>query len=229
MEQAFGACILAGPLAIGDKTVVRIHNSGIPYLALGRLDEFPECSYATVNYDEATYMSTNLLVERGHRRIGMLSAFAGYQPGVERQRGYLRALEGGDIPYDDRIVRSVTFGSRNIANMVHRILDRSDVTALVDCSGAEDGDAVAEGARRAGRVIGKDLEVVAWTYINDTAVVHDACAHVWVPIRESAADGFEQLAAWIDGKREGPIQILYSPTLLRVHSQRRGAQAPPPL
>lgn len=101
----------------------------------------------------------------------------------------------------------------NIANMVHRILDDDSVTALIDASGSEDAQAVREGARRAGRVPGKDFDVISWTYVNDAAVLHEACAHLWLPVREAAADGMEQLAAWIDGEREGPTRVVYSATL----------------
>ncbi|MBP8128226.1 MAG: LacI family DNA-binding transcriptional regulator [Candidatus Hydrogenedentes bacterium] len=212
-EQVFRACILAGPLAVNDTTVQRIHETGIPYLAMGRLDGLPDLSFATVDYDEGTYLSVRLLIERGHKRIGMLKAFSGYTPGAERVRGYRRALEEAGLPFEETLIRAVDFQARNIANMVHRILDDDEVTALIDCSGTEDAQALREGARRAGRTPGKDFEVIVWTYVNDAAVLSEACAHLWLPVREAAADGLEQLAAWIEGEQEGPIQVLYSPTL----------------
>ena len=212
-QQTFQACVLAGPLATDDTTVARIHDSGIPYVASGRLDSLPECSCATVDYEEGTYLSTKYLIDRGHTRVGMLKAFAGYQPGVERRRGYLRAIGEAGLPLDENLIRAVSFGARNIASMVHRILDNRGVTALVDCSGTEDAAALREGARRAGRVPGEDFEVVAWTYANDSVTVPEAAAHLWMPVREATADGLEQLAAWIAGDREGPIHIVYRPTL----------------
>ena len=85
-ENLFSACVIASPLAVGDKTIVRIHQSGIPYLCLGRLDEFPECSSATVDYEQGAYASTKFLLDRGHKSVAMLKAFSGYQPGLDRQR-----------------------------------------------------------------------------------------------------------------------------------------------
>ncbi|HNR31635.1 MAG TPA: LacI family DNA-binding transcriptional regulator [Candidatus Hydrogenedentes bacterium] len=212
-DQMFRACILAGPLSERDTTAARIHKAGVPYLAMGRLDSLPELSFSTVDYEEGAYLCARFLIDRGHKRIGMLQAFSGYTPGVERTRGYRRAIEEAGLPYNNTLARSVDFRARNIANMVHRILDNDEVTALIDCSSTEDAQALREGARRAGRVPGKDFEVVAWTYVNDAAVLSEACAHLWLPVREAAADGMEQLAAWIEGEREGPIQVLYSPTL----------------
>ena len=224
-EKLYSVCVLAGPLATNDTTVRRIHATGIPYMALGRLDNFPECSSATVDYEQGAYVSTKYLLDRGHQRVALLKAFPGFQPGVERRRGYLRALEEyGAVP-DERLTQSVTFGARNIANVVHRLLVYPDVTALVDSSGTEDADGIREGARRAGRTPGKDFEVVCWTYAENAAVMSEASAHMWLPVREAAAEGLEQLAEWHFEKSNGPIQILYPPVLAE---EVMGGEVPKP-
>ncbi|MBI2425925.1 MAG: LacI family DNA-binding transcriptional regulator [Candidatus Hydrogenedentes bacterium] len=224
-ENLYTVCVLAGPLALNDDTVVRIHKSGIPYLALGRLDGFPECSCATVDYEEGAYISTRHLINRGHRRIAILRAMSGYQPGLERERGYLHALEEAGIEPDERLMQSVTFGGSNIASIVHRLLVSTNATALVDCSATEDASSLREGARRAGRVPGKDFEVVVWTYTSNAVVLTEACAHIWLPVRESAAEGLELLADWYQKKNEGPVNIVYKPTL---YETPMGAEIAPP-
>ncbi len=213
LEQLFKACIIAGPLANNDTTIMRIHESGIPYLAFGRLESLPECSCSTVNYEEGAYISTRFLLERGHRRIAMLKGMEGYYPAVERYRGYTRALAEAGIGVNESLIRAVDFTSRNIANMVHRLLADTTVTALVDCSATEDGYGLREGMRRAGRVPGKDVEIIAWTYAENAAVLSDAAAHVWLPVLEAASEGIEQLAAWTNGMRKGPINVVYRPVL----------------
>lgn len=212
-EQRYSGVVVCGPLAVNDTTIRRIHDSGSPYLAMGRLDGFPECSCATVDYELGTYLSTSFLIKRGHTKIAMLKGFEGFQPGVERQRGYLKALEEAGIEPCDRHVRSVTFESSSIVNMTYRLLLDPEVTALVDCSATEDGKSIREGARRAGRVPGKDFEVVSWTFTDNSAVLSEACAHVWLPVREAAAEGLELLSRWFDGETDEPIKVLYRPTL----------------
>lgn len=224
-QQLYKACVIVGPLALQDKAIYRVHESGLPYVVFGRLDGLPECSSATVDYEEGCYASTKYLLDRGHRRIAMLKAFSGYQPGLERRRGYLRALNEAGIEPDETLIRSVDFGAQNIANVVHRLLARTDVTALVDCSGTEDARSLREGARRAGRVPGKDFEIVAWTYADDGAVLSEATAHVWLPVREAASEGLEHLAAWVSGQRNGPVKVLYRPVL---REKVTGGEVPKP-
>ncbi len=227
-DGSFVACVLVGPLALHDTTVLRIHQWALPYVAFGRLSAHPELCSATVDYEEGAYLSTKHLLERGHTRIALLKAFEGYQPGEERRLGYERALLEHGIPVDDHLVRSVSFGAHNVANVVHRLLADSTVTALVDSSATEEAAGFHEGARRAGRVPGKDLEVVVWTYSEDVTVLDEACAHVWLPVREAASEGLDLLAEWFRGKRDEAFQVLYHPTLSKTVSSRR-APKPRPL
>jgi LacI family transcriptional regulator len=223
-EQAFGPCILIGPLADGDQACRRLYEIGIPYVATGRLSGFPQCSSATVDYEEAAYLGTRHLIQKGHRMIAMLSAFEGYQPGHEREHGYRRAFEEAGLPVADSMVRFVNFEVSSIVREMHALLRDHEVTALIDASGAEDPVALREGAQRAGRKLSGDLETLVWTYMYDTAVLPEASAHMWLPIREATAEGFESLAAWIDGKHEGPVQVLYRPLLFERPTRQQPSE-----
>ncbi|MCL4216008.1 MAG: LacI family transcriptional regulator [Candidatus Hydrogenedentes bacterium] len=215
LEHRFGACVLCGPLRPSE-SLYRIHASGRPYLTLGRLDALPDCSGATVDYEEAAYQSVLYLAQRGHKHIGMLRGFHAFQPGEERRRGYMRAhQEAGLEPVED-LIQDVGFGPRNLVHGLHRLLTNRKVTAIVDASGAEDGQSLRDGFRRAGRAIDSDAELVCWTYSDHAVVLPEACAHMWLPVWESMADGLEQLARWFDGTGEGPIQVVFPPTLFET-------------
>ena len=220
-EQAFGPCILIGPLSDNDQTCRRLQEIGIPYVVTGRLSGLPECSSATVDYEEAAYQSTKHLIEKGHKKIAMLGAFEGYQPGQERRQGYRRAFEEAGLPVTDSLLRFVTLEVSNIVREMHSLLREHTVTALIDSSGAEDPAALREGAQRAGRRLSRDLDTVVWTYMYDTVVLPEAVAHMWLPIREATAEGFESLAAWIEGKHEGPVQVLYRPLLFEAPTREQ--------
>jgi len=213
-QQLYRGCVVAGPLPLDDTTARRIHDWGMPYLVLSRLDGCPELSCATVDFEQGAYESTRFLIERGHRRIAMLKAFSGFQPGAERRRGYLRALEEAGIEPDESLIRAVAFDAQDMTRCVHRLLLDRDVTALIDCSVTEDGAALRNGARRAGRTPGKDIEVLTWSYREDEAVLPEACAQLWLPQYDAVGEGFDELAAWFHGESEGPIHIVYRPTLL---------------
>ncbi|MFA7693680.1 MAG: LacI family DNA-binding transcriptional regulator [Candidatus Hydrogenedentales bacterium] len=211
--QLFKAFLLIGPLAVDDSRIRLIHNAGHPYLALGRLDAFPECSSATVDYVEGAYQSTRFLLERGHTRIAMLKAFEGYQPGVERLRGYEKALNEAGVSMDPALIQNIQFGPKNVTVAVEALLQDRSITALIDASATEDGVSIREGLKLAGRDPEKNLEVVSWTYNKGVSVLHEEVAHLWLPVRESAEEGVSRLADWIYGRSEGPIKVLHQPVL----------------
>lgn len=215
-QKLCSASLFAGPLPSDDSTMERVHATGMPYLALGRLDSLPECSCATVDYDEATCACVQYLARRGHTRIGLLKAFSGFQPGVERQRGYERGLELLGLTYDPRLVQSVTFDAGSAARGAYRLLNDHTVTAIIDASAQEEAPVIRDAARRSGRVAGKDFDVICWTYTMEHRVMDDAIAHMWLPVREAASDGIERLAAWFRGEQVGPIRVVYSPTLVET-------------
>ena len=212
-EQRFAGCVVCGPLRIGDKIIHRIHESGHPYVALGRLDSLPECHCATVDYEEGSRLSAGHLLSTGHKRVAMLKGLDGYQPGEERRRGYMKACEEAGVEADASLIHRVSFASRDIVNTVHRALLDSSVTGLVDASGAEDAASIREGARRAGRVPGKDFEIVVWTYTHNATILSEASAHMWLPVREATTEGLELLGECFRGERTGPIRVVYRPTL----------------
>ncbi len=212
-ENLMSACVVLGPLNGNDTTLRRIHESGIPYLALGRLDSFPECSSAAVDYEEGAYMSTKFLLDRGHRSIAMLGGFTGYQPGIDRRRGYLRALEEAGIKPLDSLFQAGSFTVARNTSIVHRLMVPPEVTALVDASGLENAESLRDGARRAGKQLGKDVEAVVWTYSPAATVLSEAAAHLFLPVREVCSEGTEWLYDWYRGERVGPVSLVYNPVL----------------
>ncbi len=212
-ERLYDVCLIVGPLPLDDTVLPRIHATGIPYLSIGRLDGFPEASMACVDFQDGTYKSTRFLLERGHRRIALLSAFEGYQAGLDRVRGYKQALQAFDVPVDEQLIAYFNPSKQRLAEVLATLLTQHGVTALIESSVSEDSDAMHQAAAQANRSLKEDVECVVWTYMKDAAVLPEAVAHLWAPVRESAIEGIERLARWTDGHTPAPIQITYKTVL----------------
>ena len=219
-QQRCNGCLIHGALQLNDKVIARIHNSGYPYMALNRFEEIPDLCFSSVDYDEAACLSAQRLIRGGHKRIGMLQGFHDTQAGKERISGYLRALEEAGIEIDDSLIRPVSFAGSDVTAATLYLLLECKASAIIDCSMLEDPASVREGARRAGRVPGKDFELVDWTYSPDSIALPEACAHVRIPLREAASEGMELLAQWFDREREEPFQILRRPELFEADTIR---------
>jgi LacI family transcriptional regulator len=56
------------------------------------------------NNEEGAYLATKYLISKGNRRIAVLSADANSIPIRDRLKGYKRALNESDIPYDENLI-----------------------------------------------------------------------------------------------------------------------------
>ncbi len=223
-QDRFGALVIAGALADDDTTLARIHAAGHPYVALCRLYSQPDAFTATVDFEQAAYESVSLLAARGHRRIGMVRPLAGYQPGTERLRGYQRAHEALGMPFDAARVASVDFHGGAVYEAATALLGDPAVTALVDASGHQDAQQLRNACAQAGRQIGRDVDVVVWTYDEQARVLGEAYAHVALPVRAAAVQGLAGLAARMyENVAQAPV--LLAP---RVFQPPAGPEVHPP-
>ena len=223
-QDRFGALVIAGALADEDTTLARVHAAGHPYVALCRLYSQPDAYTATVDFERAAYESVALLAARGHRRIGMVRPLAGYQPGTERLRGYQHAHEALGLPYDSARVASVDFRSGTVYEAATSLLHDRTVTALIDASGHQDAKQLRNACTYTMRQIGRDVDVVVWTYDEQARVLGEAYAHVALPVRAAAVQGLAGLAARMyENVPQAPV--LLSP---RVFQPPAGPEAQPP-
>ena len=81
-------------------------NCNIPVVQLDRMIQGVVSDTVLVENADAVHTAVSQLIERGHRRIGLLSGPKSVFTAKERQIGYLRALSDHGILYDDQLVVS---------------------------------------------------------------------------------------------------------------------------
>ena len=78
----------------------------IPVVQLDRTLQGLDADAVLVNNAEASYAAVSHLIDKGHRRVAMVSGPKSVFSAKERQVGYLRALSDRGILYDDQLVIS---------------------------------------------------------------------------------------------------------------------------
>src|SRR5207302_6180027 len=102
-------------------TIVLV-DRGLPDMALPAV---------LLDNEGASYSAVRHLIERGHRRIGMLSGRASISTTIERVAGYHRALREAGLELDGELVRSGESTSEGGAAATSTLLDLdSPPTAL---------------------------------------------------------------------------------------------------
>ena len=78
----------------------------IPVVQLDRTLQGLDADAVLVNNAEASYAAVNHLIDKGHRRVAIISGPKSVFSAKERQIGYLRALSDRGILYDDQLMIS---------------------------------------------------------------------------------------------------------------------------
>jgi LacI family transcriptional regulator len=93
-EKRVDAIVLATS-GENEETINRIKSSGVPIILIDRKISNPKLGldYVIEDNEEGAYQLTNYLIEKGHRRIGLINGSLSVSSGIERYMGYKRALK----------------------------------------------------------------------------------------------------------------------------------------
>lgn len=80
-----------------------VGNYNVPVVQLDRVIQGVDSDVVLVDNADAVYAATTSLIEKGHRRIALISGSKAVSSAKERQVGYLRALSDHDILFDDAL------------------------------------------------------------------------------------------------------------------------------
>jgi len=160
------------------------------------------------------------LVALGHREIGLLLGPSDHVPSNRKREGALGAARRHGLDVGDRRVARSMFSAEGGQAASTELLD-DGVTAIVCAS-----DPLALGAvsavRRRGLDVPTDVSVVGF---DDSAFMKHTdppLTTVRQPIESMGRAAVERLVSQLDGRRDGPRELLYAPELV-VRSSTGGA------
>jgi LacI family transcriptional regulator, galactose operon repressor len=115
--------VLLASAGVADEYVARLVQAGYPIVLVDR--DLPDLEISAVVLDNkgAAYSAVRHLIERGHRRIGMLSGRDSITTTIERVAGYEHALRESGIDPDPALVISGQSTSEGGTAATHALLD----------------------------------------------------------------------------------------------------------
>lgn len=88
-------------------------SKSIPVVQCNEFTDTENTPYVSIDNEAAAYDAVNLLIENGRKRIVFHTVDNNLISTSERFRGYRRALEENDIPFDKELVVCGNYGYRN--------------------------------------------------------------------------------------------------------------------
>ncbi|MDJ0666257.1 MAG: LacI family DNA-binding transcriptional regulator [Desulfobacterales bacterium] len=84
---------------------------GFPVVLVNRKLRNPNCHYVTCNNFQGSYDATEHLINLGYKKIGIISGYSHLSTGLDRLKGYKKALEDHGIPQRPEYIIETSFSA----------------------------------------------------------------------------------------------------------------------
>lgn len=174
-------------------------NCSIPVVQMDRMIQGVSSDTVLVDNSEAVHRAVSHLVQKGHRRIALISGPKSVFSAKERQVGYLRALAAHGLSYDDALLVSDenTFaaGYRGCATL----LRLEDPPTAILTTNYDITMGLVTAVREQGLRIPEDMDIFGFDCVEICTMMHPALPVVHQPEDEIGRTAAEYLIQRLEG------------------------------
>ncbi|HEY5817904.1 MAG TPA: substrate-binding domain-containing protein [Mesorhizobium sp.] len=209
-----------------DRRIKLLNQLGLPYIVHGRSEglgfDFP---FIDIDNEGAFRQAGRLLIELGHRRVGLINGELSQTFAVFRERGLRQSLADHRLDLPQSLIRSQAMTDEGGYRAARELLSVPDRPTAIVCSSLIMALGVFRAARELGLDIPRDLSVIAhddvfpWLKPENFSV---PLATTRSSIRAAGARVAERLAARISGAETSPVAEVW-PVDLMVRASVAGA------
>ncbi len=173
-QRPWGAMLLP-PISERDDLARMLEDHDVRFVRIGSaILDSPEHCVAS-NDQQVVEYAVNQLVDRGHRRIGLVRGPQGFRSALEREAGFLAAIQRAKLELlpEDRVQGNYRLESGILAG--RKLLDRPDRPTAIFASNDEMAAGVMHAARELGIDVPSALSIIGF---DDSPTA----SHVWPPL-----------------------------------------------
>lgn len=153
--------LIVGSILLEDPRIDFLHKVGMPFVVHGRTETDLPYAYIDIDNESVGYKSAIALLDKGHRRIGLLNGPAEMTFARDRERGYRRALGERGITFDAALTDNAMMADAHGFAATQRFLAlKKPATALIAGSMANAIGAI-RAIRTAGLMMGRHVSMIA--------------------------------------------------------------------
>ncbi|MGQ9632523.1 MAG: LacI family DNA-binding transcriptional regulator [bacterium] len=207
--------LLITPVDRRGEYIRELKRAGTPFVLISRYLDDIETDYVINDNVNGAYQAVKYLIERGHKRIGLIAGPPQISPATDRFKGYRKALDESGIGFDESLVKwnnvKIEDGQRSAKELLEM---EGRPTAIFAFS-----DFVALGALRAIRdaklKIPRDIGLVGYDDVEFSEFLEVPLTTVHQPRARMGIVATDILIDKIEGKGPGGAQqVVIQPELV---------------
>lgn len=165
-------------------------------------------------------LATEHLLGLGHRDIALLSGRPDLQSAQLREAGYRQALADAGLAVDPELVQVGAYDAETSKEAAHRLLTARRAPTAIFAANDVSAIATIEAATELGLSVPRDVSVVGFDNIPESALCNPPLTTVEQPIREMGRRALSMLLAIISGQQSEPSHITLPTRLVQRQSTR---------
>ncbi|NEU29970.1 catabolite control protein A [bacterium LRH843] len=208
-KQVDGIVFMGG--VITDEHKEQFKRSPVPVVLAATVDSKEEIPSVNIDYKQAVYDVIRNFIEKGHRRIGMLSGpledpINGYQ----KFAGYREAIEEEQIPFEEELVVICDYTYDSGIEGMNTFLELEEKPTAIFASTDEMALGVIHAAQDKGFQVPDDFEVIGFDNTRLAVMVRPTLSTVVQPIYDIGAVSMRLLTKFMN-KEEVDDHIVVLP------------------
>lgn len=188
-------------------------NNNMPFIVVGTVLDYPQANFVTVDNQNSSQKAVKHLIQQGRKRIATITGSFNTSVGLERYRGYQKALQDAGFTLDETLVAEGSFTENSGYTAMKALLVQQPDAVFVA------SDTMAFGAIRAIKQanlrIPTDIAVVGFDDLDAAAQTDIALTTIRQPINETGVLAVETLLDIIENGLT-PVHHVVLPTQLVI-------------
>ena len=205
---------------VHDPLLSRLLEEDCPFVLIGYPPDNPDIyttpfNTVSTNDKQSAYQAVRFLLERGHRRIGLVHAPLSYAANRKRYDGYIEAITEAGLRIDHTLIASTSYEVSETVSTVTALLTVAHPPTAEFCTDDYKATGVLRAALGLGMRVPEDLSVMGHNNYQISELTTPPLTTVTVPMFELGRSAGEILMRKITDPST-PIENLFFPNRLLI-------------
>jgi len=205
--------VITIPLDPAGAHLLKARERRVPVVLIDRLVSSFKADAVIVDNREAGAMAARVLLEHGHRRIGLITGLREIYTMRERTRGFLSQLALSGVDHDDALTREIEFNVDGGYQSTLSLLKSSDPPTALFTANYELMLGMIMAINELGMRIGEDVSVVGFDNLMLARVIKPRLTMIMQPMEEITLEASRMMIERLERPAPG-TRVVELPTRL---------------
>jgi len=141
--------------------ITEVINQGMPVVMFDRITNDILCDKVIIDDNLAAFNATQFLIDKGIKKIALLTTIDYVSVGKLRTEGYIKALQNNDISVDENLILKIE-DTDNFESSIEALILNNDIDAIFAVNEIFAVTAI-KTATRLGKKVPEDLSIIGFT------------------------------------------------------------------